>query len=128
MEKDKIMLHNHDFHVNHHMHINIVKLKIIAHIGVNNWEKLHNRELYIDLNISLEKIPLKLEQSVNYDELSRTIIHNVASIEFDLIEDLAVYVHKTIIALNNVLHCIVVVHKPRAIWECSNISCQYEGI
>lgn len=98
--------------------IRITGIEVLARHGVLDFEKQTEQKFLIDLELTLEMTAAaatdRLENTVDYGELSRRTHDFVASNSFDLIERLAHGVADLAMEYSQVEAAEVTVHKPDA--------------
>ncbi|MDQ1237462.1 MAG: dihydroneopterin aldolase/dihydroneopterin triphosphate 2'-epimerase [Wigglesworthia glossinidia] len=103
----------------------IKKLKIMASVGINNWEKNILQKIFVDI-----KIPINFKKSLNKDSLinridyikiKNEIIFLVQNKHFNLIESLAEEIADMLVNNFSIPFVKITVNKPSAILEASNV-------
>lgn len=94
-------------------------LSVEAVIGVYDWEREIRQRLVFDLEMSSDnRIPAasdNVEDTLDYDRISRRIAEFAGSSEFQLIETLAERIAELVMAEFAVSHLVLTVHKPGAV-------------
>ncbi|MGF1616452.1 MAG: dihydroneopterin aldolase [Acidimicrobiia bacterium] len=98
--------------------IRISGIEVLARHGVLDFEKQNDQKFLIDLELSIDLVAAaatdRLEDTVDYGELSQRTHDYVASNSFDLIEKLAHGVADLAMEYSKVGAVEVTVHKPEA--------------
>lgn len=103
------------------LHIN--NLQVTTHIGVHDWEQHILQTLFIDLLIPFDcrDCEDKLENTLNYDAICKTVIEFVQNNRFKLIETVANGVADLVKKQFSIDTIHVSVNKPQAIKEAKEI-------
>ena len=111
--------------------IAISGLKVYGYHGVLQFEKDLGQFFLIDANVLVEAgTSDQLAESVSYADLAELIAKDVKSNPVDLLETLAMRLHKLVMGYSpRVQHAVITVHKPNAPidLEFSDVSVSYAG-
>ncbi len=109
-------------------HIHIQDLQVKTQIGVHHWEQyiqqalLLNITLYLDLN----NCNNDLNNTIDYDKLTKTVTHFLETNTFQLIETVAEAVVTLIREQFTAIKIIVAVTKPHAIKNAKGVTVSIE--
>lgn len=105
--------------INKNGEINIQGLKVNTIIGTYAEERHNPQILLIDIKIIFDISEViktdKLEDTIDYFELTKSIKEKVESSHFALLEKLADFILKIIMKINKVEKAQVIIHKPQAL-------------
>ena len=94
-------------------------LKFYSVIGINNWEKNTKQPVIIDLSLFIEKIKKnnrdKIEETVDYKNISYSIKELVEKNNFELIETMGKEIAFLCLRNEKVLEVEVKINKPEAL-------------
>jgi len=98
--------------------ITLTGLRIQAHHGVFDFERLNGQEFVVDvvawLDLSAASSADDLSRTVNYGELAEEVADAVSTSPVDLIETVAERVAKIVLTHEAVTKAEVTIHKPQA--------------
>ena len=100
-------------------------LKFYSVIGINNWEKNTKQPVIIDLSLFIEKIKKnnrdKIEETVDYKNISYSIKELVEKNNFELIETMGKEIAFLCLRNEKVLEVEVKINKPEALKISNNV-------
>ena len=100
-------------------------LKFYSVIGINNWEKNTKQTVIIDLSLFIEKIKKnnrdKIEETVDYKNISYSIKELVENNNFELIETMGKEIAFLCLRNEKVLEVEVKINKPEALKISNNV-------
>lgn len=106
-------------------------LRVYGHHGVLQFERDLGQFFVIDANVLVDAgISDELSESVSYAELAELIAKDVKTNPVNLLETLAMRLHKLVMTYSpRVQHAVITVHKPNAPidLEFSDVSVSYAG-
>jgi len=106
--------------------VKIRNLKINTIIGVNSWERENKQQVFLTLKIYFDDSKASKSDSINdtidYDLLSKNIVSGVESTEFYLIEALSEYILGIIKENPNILKAKICLTKPEALQKADSVS------
>ena len=98
--------------------ISLHGLREFGYHGVFDFEKEQGQEFIVDVDIETSFASAvetdNIDSTVNYGEVAGIAVEAITKQRFDLIETLADYIAKKVIALTGVQAVTVTVHKPQA--------------
>ena len=101
------------------MLITIDKLRVRTEVGVHDWEIGQPRDIYITLAIEMDGEKAmqsgKLDDTLDYCELSKNIVETIEAKKFTLVESIVDLVLEMALALPKAKHVEVEVFKPTAL-------------
>ncbi len=107
------------------MIIRIKKLRAKTIIGVFDWEKTTPREVVINLEMELDNEKAtesdKLEDTLDYDTLSKKLVAAAAESKFELIEKLAKHLLDIVFEDKRIIRTRVELDKPGAVKEAKSV-------
>ena len=108
------------------MKIKIKNLRLRTIIGTNDWERTNRQDVIINIKMRIdgEKVAATddIIDTVNYRELTKTIIREVEKSNFYLLEKLADFILKIIMEDTKVIKAKVEVDKPQALRFSDSVS------
>jgi D-erythro-7,8-dihydroneopterin triphosphate epimerase len=111
--------------------IRIKNLRLRAIIGVNPWEKTEPQSLIINAELEFDGSRAaqsdKLEDTIDYRQISRKIIQHVESTQYELIEALAGNLLSISMEDARVQRARIEVDKPNAIRSADSTSVEVSG-
>ena len=112
------------------MIIKIKNLKARTIIGVFDWEKKQERDLFINLEMQINASQAiqsdNIQDTLDYDTISKTIIQETAKTRFDLIEKLAAHLLDIIMQDERIIYSKIEIDKPGAIKQAESVSVVHE--
>lgn len=106
--------------------IRIKNLRLRAIIGINPWEKTEAQALIINAEFEFDGLQAvmsdRLEDTIDYRQISQKIIKHVESTQYDLVEALAGNLLKLIMEDTRIIRAQVEVDKPNALRSADSTS------
>ncbi len=103
----------------------IDELKVVANIGVWEWERRITQNLIIDIEVAADIAKAAqtdaLDDSISYKDIARSVTSFVEQSEFRLIESVAQGIANVILNDFPTSWCKVTVSKPRAVENSRNV-------
>ena len=114
-----------------HMIIKIKNLRVQTIIGIFDWEKEQPRDLFITLEIEFDGTKAAKTDSIddtpNYDTISKMLTHETEISRFGLIEKLAVHLLYKVMTDERISYAKIEISKPGAIADAETV-CVVEEI
>ena len=108
------------------MIVRIKNLKVQTIIGVFDWEKEQERDLFINLELHFDGDKSAnsddIKDTLDYDSISKTLIAETAKTRFDLIEKLSTHLLDFIMQDERIQKAIIEIDKPGAVKEAESVS------
>lgn len=103
----------------------IKELSVFTQIGIYEWEQKIKQKLLIDIKINytnkLQKTKNKIKYFIDYSKISKTLIKNIESKKYYLIEDVAEESANIILKNFQCLTVTIKVFKPSAIAQAKKV-------
>ncbi len=113
------------------MIIKIKNLKTRTIIGVFDWEKEKERDLFINLDMEFDGAKAAesddIKDTLDYDTISKMLIVETAKTRFDLIEKLAVHLLYNLMEDERIQYAKIEISKPGAVPDAETV-CVIEEI
>ena len=108
------------------MIIRIKNLRLRTIIGINDWERNCKQDIIINVKMEFDGNEAahsdNIEDTVNYKTITKQIISEVESSNFNLLEKLAHHILKIVMEHENVKRAAVTVDKPQALRFADSVS------
>ncbi|MBI2966041.1 MAG: dihydroneopterin aldolase [Chloroflexi bacterium] len=105
--------------------IQIIGLRLNCVIGLNEWERLVQQEVVIDITVHADTrragVTDEVAETVNYRTVNKKVIEHVTGSQYKLVEALAENVARLCLAEPGVRRVDVSVRKPRAVRHADSV-------
>lgn len=106
--------------------INIKNLKLRTIIGIHDWEREHNQDVVINIEIHYDAtkaaVSDRIQDTLDYKKITKAVIKLVESSRFQLIEKLASQILDLVLSEKKVKEATVRLDKPFALRFAESVS------